>query len=122
MPSIRVYVLPGVARRLIYPLDSKLFHALRSKVAEAFGLEEKDTEVLMIPIESSANAAPLAVEVVYSVTSRLNLDETARVALADEIVAMLSGFSWLPAEVYEVSAWIRPQHDAIFRIAPRKTL
>ena len=121
MPSIRVYAIPGVAKQLTDQMENKLFQALRSRVAVAFGLEVKDTEVLMIPIERCVNAAPLAIEVMYSVTTKLDLDMATRIALAEGIISMLNNFDWLPADVNEVSVWVLPQHDAIFRIQPMAT-
>lgn len=122
MPSIRMYARPDVYEDIDFDVQFDLSEALRKEVASAFNTDVSHVEVLWISQEYvTANAAPLAVEVMYSVLPSQNLDEKARIALAERLSSLAVEFEGLPKEISEATAWVLPQHDAIFRTAKRQT-
>lgn len=125
MPSIRVLVPPLVMEELnkqeFFELPIDLSEALRKEVASAFDTDVSHVEVLWIPLDYAVNTAPLAIEVMYSVLPDQNLDESARIALAKSLSSLVARFEGLPESVSEVTAWVLPQHNAVFETAKRET-
>lgn len=120
MPSVRVLTTPEVTRRITNRQMDMLFEELRNVVGPRLGYTAEDVEVLWIPIKRADNAAPLSVEVMYSVKPDHCPNERERAALGDELAEMVAGFGWLPDKVDEIASWILPQHDAVFKTAKRE--
>ena len=119
MPSVRVYVRPDVARGLDTETSLKLLRELRMRVAEVLHHEHRMVEAFMIKVDHCIDLPPLSVEIMYSVRPGLQPDEDARERLANDVVAMVTNFDWLPVTVDSVAVWVLPQHEAKFVLEKR---
>jgi hypothetical protein len=118
MPSIRVYVIPSIAKEFTPVFEDQLFRALRQKVAASLGLKIENTEALRITVDRAHNVAPLSIDVMYSVRPGVfEPNEYARKSLAEELAHLAISFKPLPIDITQVSVWILPQHDAVFATA-----
>ncbi len=122
MPSARVLVSPKMVELnqigALYQMS--VSRLIADHIAASFGISVDDVEVLWMPVTFAIGELPISVEVMYSVSEKLNLNSFERDRLATGLSNILILSKYVPAGIDKAGAWILPQHDAVFKTAIRK--
>lgn len=120
MPRLNIGVIPELDLSMTYSEKVSFCVALREEAAKALGLDVKHVEVLWSRVSVNLNAAPVSIDLIYSVRESFCPDEDARTRIVNDICEFLTETSLLPDEAAgEVSFWLLPQHEAVFKSVDR---
>ena len=118
MPSVRVHVVREIADQVEEQDMVSLLDQLRMQVATVFGFDVSEVEAMWMPLEHSRNTCSINVDVMYSISDAFCPNKDTKNSVIDRVLGLMTAASSLPKGI-EISCWMLPQRDAIYKTAKR---